>query len=36
LLANYMDKHNAVNRTAETLTKHGLTFLAAQKLHKEA
>lgn len=36
LLANYMDKHDAVNRTAETLTEHGLTFLAAQKLHKEA
>jgi hypothetical protein len=24
-----------VNRTAEALTKHGLTFVAAQKLHKE-
>jgi hypothetical protein len=36
LLANYLDKHDAVNRTAETLTEHGLTFLAAQKLHKEA
>jgi hypothetical protein len=32
LLINYLD---AVNRTAETLTKHGLTFVAAQKLHKK-
>lgn len=35
LLINYLDKHDAVNRTAEALTKHGLTFVAAQKLHKE-
>lgn len=35
LLINYLDKHDAVNRTAEALTKHGLTFIAAQKLHKE-
>ena len=35
LLVNYLDKHDAVNRTAEALTKHGLTFVAAQKLHKE-
>jgi hypothetical protein len=35
LLINYLDKHDAVNRTAEALTKHGLTFAAAQKLHKE-
>lgn len=35
LLLNYLDKHDAVNRTAEALTKHGLTFVAAQKLHKE-
>ena len=34
-LINYLDKHDAVNRTAEALTKHGLTFVAAQKLHKE-
>lgn len=34
LLVNYLDKHDAVNRTAEALTKHGLTFIAAQKLHK--
>jgi len=35
LLINYLDKHDAVNRTAEALTKHGLTFVAAQKLHRE-
>jgi hypothetical protein len=35
LLINYLDKHDAVNRTAESLTKHGLTFVAAQKLHKK-
>jgi len=31
---NYLDKHNAVNRTARALTEHGLSFLAAQNLHK--
>ena len=36
LLANYIDKHDAVNRTAEALTKRGLAFVAAQNLHKEA
>jgi len=35
LLRNYLDKHNAVNRTAKALTKQGLTFIAAQKLHKK-
>jgi len=34
LLANYMDKHAALNHTAEELTKHGLTFVAAKNLHK--
>ncbi len=34
LLQNYMDKHAAVNRTAETLTRHGLAFVAAQNLHR--
>jgi DNA-binding phage protein len=34
LLANYLDKHDAVNRTAEALTKHGLTFIAAENLHR--
>jgi len=33
LLANYMDKHAALNRTAEELTKHGLAFIAARNLH---
>jgi len=33
LLANYMDKHAALNHTAEELTKHGLAFIAAQNLH---
>ncbi len=33
LLRNYLDKHDATNRTAEALTKRGLTFIAAQKLH---
>lgn len=33
LLRNYLDKHDAANRTAEALTKRGLTFIAAQKLH---
>jgi len=32
-LQNYMDKHAAVNRTAELLTRKGLTFIAAQNLH---
>jgi hypothetical protein len=31
---NYLDKHDAVNRTARALTEHGLSFIAAQKLHK--
>lgn len=35
LLRNYLDKHNAVNKTAKALTEHGLTFVAAQKLHKK-
>jgi hypothetical protein len=34
LLLNYMDKHDALNRTAEALTRRGLTFVAAEKLHK--
>jgi len=33
LLRNYLDKHEAANRTAEALTRRGLTFIAAQKLH---
>jgi hypothetical protein len=35
LLNNYLDKHDAVNRTAKALTERGLTFIAAQNLHKE-
>jgi len=34
LLQNYLDKHDAVNRTAAALTRHGLTFVAARNLHK--
>ncbi|MHA2358697.1 MAG: hypothetical protein ACXAB5_00345 [Candidatus Thorarchaeota archaeon] len=35
LTQNYFDKHHALNRTAEELTKRGLTFIAAEKLHKK-
>lgn len=31
---NYLDKHDAVNRTAIALTKAGLSFIAAGNLHK--
>lgn len=31
---NYLDKHQALNITADTLTKNGLAFIAARKLHK--
>ncbi len=31
---NYLDKHDAVNRTAVELTKAGLAFLAARNLHR--
>ena len=34
LLINYLDKHDAVNRTAQALTEKGLTFIAAKNLHK--
>ena len=33
LLRNYLDKHDAVNATARALTEHGLSFIAAPKLH---
>jgi hypothetical protein len=33
LLQNYMDKHDAINNTAQALTKRGLSFIAAPKLH---
>jgi len=35
LLANYMDKHAALNHTAEQLTANGLAFVAASKLHRK-
>jgi hypothetical protein len=35
LQRNYLDKHDALNRTARVLTEHGLTWIAAQKLHKK-
>jgi hypothetical protein len=35
LLVNYLDKHDAVNRTAKALTEHGSTFIAAQNLHRK-
>jgi hypothetical protein len=31
---NYLDKHDALNRTAWALTKNGLSFVAAQNLHQ--
>ena len=31
---NYLDKHDAVNRTARALTEKGLSFIAAQNLHQ--
>jgi hypothetical protein len=35
MLQNFLDKHAALNHTARELTKKGLTFLAAPKLHKK-
>ena len=34
LLLNFMDKFNAANETARALTENGLSFIAAQKLHR--
>ena len=34
MLGNYLDKHHALNVTAQELTKRGLTFIAAQHLHR--
>ncbi len=31
---NYLDKHDALNRTAWALTQKGLSFVAARKLHR--
>jgi hypothetical protein len=33
MMLNYLDKHDALNITAEELTKNKLTFIAARKLH---
>ncbi|HEY9600249.1 MAG TPA: hypothetical protein V6C85_01470 [Allocoleopsis sp.] len=33
LTLNFLDKFDAVNRTARSLTEHGLSFVAAQKCH---
>ncbi len=33
---NYLEKHNALNRTAWALTEHGLSFVAAKHLHHVA
>jgi hypothetical protein len=33
LLRNYLDKHEALNRTARALTERGLSFVAARELH---
>lgn len=34
LMLNFMDKIDAVNKTAQALTEHGLSFIAAGNLHK--
>jgi hypothetical protein len=34
LKANYLDKHEALNRTARALTENGLSFVAARNLHR--
>ena len=31
---NYLDKHDAINRTARALTENGLSFVAARHLHR--
>ena len=33
MLQNYMDKHDSLNQTAQALTRHGLSVLAAKNLH---
>ena len=33
LALNFLDKFDAVNATAKALTEHGLSFVAAEKLH---
>lgn len=34
MLRNYLDKHHALNVTAQELTKRSLTFIAARNLHR--
>jgi len=34
MLVNYLDKHEAVNRTAKALTERGLSFIGARRLHR--
>jgi hypothetical protein len=34
LLLNYLDKHDAVNRTADALTQQGIPVIAARNLHR--
>lgn len=34
LLGNYLDKHDAINKTARALTEKGLAFRAAPRLHR--
>lgn len=36
LKRNYLDKHDALNRTAKLLTEHGLAFIAALHLHHQS
>ena len=36
LQLNFMDKLDATNHTARALTEHGLSFVAAQNLHRDA
>jgi hypothetical protein len=35
LALNFMDKFEATNRTAQALTRHGMSFVAAQHLHSD-
>ena len=34
LTRNFLDKYDAANATARALTEHGLSFVAAQRLHE--
>jgi hypothetical protein len=34
LLINYLEKHNSLNKTAEALTRAGLAFIGAPRLHR--